>query len=189
MVRPTANRKRTRHALMWTPCILACLISMFAPETAAIASRLTSNRTVHFSHYRFQIPLTWFIEYNEESRFSAMSAPGIGRIGFQRYWRREVPVSDMGFFPVPFPEENVTKNVPLDGDDVLEKRSFSLGNGSLSCWDLIEHNKFVGPCPSDPSMALIRCTSDSEHFYAYFDGWRGDTAVFYSTLQGLNDSK
>lgn len=185
----TANRKRIRRALLWTPTILACIASMFAPETAAIATRLTSNRTVHFSQYRVRIPLTWFIEYNEESRFSAMSAPGIGRIGFQRYRHHEVPVSDMVLFPVPFPEKDFTKNALLDDDTILAKRSFPLGNESLNCWDLIEHNKFVGPRPSDPSMALIKCISDREQFYAYFDGWRGDTAAFYSTLQGLNAAR
>jgi hypothetical protein len=186
---PTKNRKRTWRALLWIPCILACSTFMFAPETAAIASHLTSDQTVHFLQYRVRIPPTWFVEHNEKTWFSAMTAPGIGRIGFQRYWRREVPVSEMGLFPVPFPEQNFTRNVPLDGDTILTKRSFSLGRESLNCWDLIENNKFVGPRPSNPSMSLIQCTSDSEHLYAYFDGWRGDVAAFYSTLQGLNGAR
>jgi hypothetical protein len=98
-------------------------------------------------------------------------------------------VSDMGLYPVPHPEENLTRNVPLDDVTILGKRSFALGAESLNCWDLIEHNKFVGSHPTDPSIALIRCSSDSEHFYAYFRGWRGDTAAFYEILQGLNDTK
>jgi hypothetical protein len=162
---------------------------MFAPETAGIVSRLASNQTEYLTRYRILVPFTWFIEYNEDSRFSAMTAPGIGRIGFRRYWRREVPVSEMGFYAVAHPEEYLTKNVPLDDDIILEKRSFSLGSESLNCWDLIEKNKFVGPRPSDPSIALIRCSSDSEHIYAYFDGWRGDTAAFYDTLRGLNGTR
>jgi hypothetical protein len=174
---------------MWTPCILACLISAFAPETAAIVSRLASNRTLHFSQYRVRIPLTWFIEYNDQDRFSAMAAPGIARIGIQRYWRRDVPVSDMGLFPVPFPAENLDKNVPLDGATILATRAFSLGKESLNCWDLVEHNKYVGPRPSDPAIALIKCSSDSEDFYAYFYGWRGDTDVFSNILKGLNDGR
>jgi hypothetical protein len=72
--------------------------------------------------------------------------------------------------------------VPLDDDTILAHHSFRLGNESLNCWDLVEHNKFVGLRPNGPSMELIKWTSDREHFYAYFDGWRGDTAVFYSTL-------
>ena len=95
----------------------------------------------------------------------------------------------MGFYLVPHPEENLTHNVLLDDDTILAKHSFVLGNESVICWDLVEHNKFVGPRPNDPSMALIRCTGDTEHFYAYFDGWRGDTAVFYNTLQGLGDAR
>jgi hypothetical protein len=189
IVKPTANQKRIRRALLWTPCVLVGLLSMFAPETAAIASCLTSDRVVRFSQFRVRVPPTWFIDRNGNTEFSAMTAPGIGRIGFRRYWRREVPVSDMGFFLVPRPEENLTKNVPLDDDTILAKHSFVLGNESVICWDLVKHNKFVGPSPNDPSMALIRCTSDSEQFYAYFDGWRGDTAVFYSTLQGLSDTR
>jgi|HubBroStandDraft_6_1064221.scaffolds.fasta_scaffold791960_1 hypothetical protein len=189
MVKPTANQKRIRRALLWTPCILVCVLSMFAPEMAAIASRLTSNRVVRFSAFRVWVSPTWFIDQNGNTGFSAMTAPGIGRIGFRRYWRRQVPVSDMGFYLVPHPEENLTHNVLLDDDTILAKHSFVLGNESVICWDLVEHNKFVGPRPNDPSMALIRCTGDTEHFYAYFDGWRGDTAVFYNTLQGLGDAR
>jgi hypothetical protein len=188
MVQPT-TRKRIRRAFLWTPCILAFLISMFAPETAALVSGLRSNRTVKFSHYRVRIPFTWVIDRDDEMGISAFTAPGIARIGFRRYWRREVPVSDMGLYVVPFPEQNLSKNVPLDDDTILAKRAFSLGNESLTCWDLIEHNKFVGSHPTDPSIALIKCSSDSEHVYAYFDGWRGDAAVFYRALQGLGDAR
>ena len=118
-----------------------------------------------------------------------MTAPGIARIGIRRYWRRDVPVSDMGLFPVDLPAVYFTKDVSSDGDTILAKRSFSLGNESLNCSDVIEHNKYVGPRPRDSSMALIRCTSDSEHLYAYFYGWRGDTNVFYNVLEGLNDGR
>jgi hypothetical protein len=135
------------------------------------------------------MPLTWFIDYDDETHFSAMTAPGIARIGIQRYWRRDVPISDIGLFPVDMPTVYFTKNVPLDGDTILAKRSFPLGNESLNCWDLIEHNEYVGPRSSDRSTALIRCTSDSEHLYAYCNGWRGDTDAFYSALEGLNDGR
>jgi hypothetical protein len=189
-LQPNANRKRMRRALLWTPCILASIIAMFAPETAGIASRLSSTQTVLLSHnYRIRIPLTWFIEYNDNAHFSAMSAPGIGRLGFQRYWHGEVPVSDMSFYPVPYPEKCFSKNLMLAGDTVLAKRSFSFGNESLNCWDLVEHTKFAGSRPTDPSMALIKCSSDTEHFHAYFDGWRGDTPTFYNVLQGLHDTR
>jgi len=188
-MRPTAIQKRLRRAVMWMPSIVACLISMFAPDTAGVVSRLSPNRAARFSQYRVRIPLTWFIEYDEETHFSAMTAPGIARIGIRRYWRHDVPVSDMGLFPVDLPTVQFTKNVPLEGHTILAKRSFPLGNESLNCWDLIEHNKFVGPRLSDASMALIRCTSDSEHFYAYFNGWRGDVDTFYATLESLNDAR
>jgi hypothetical protein len=160
---------------------------MFAPETAGIVSNLTSHRTVYLAQYRIRVPLTWFDDnYNGDTHFSAMTAPGMGRIGFRRYWRRQVPVSDMGLYLVLHPEGNLIKNVPLDGDTILAERSFSLGNESLKCWDMVEHNRFVGPRPSDPSTALIKCTSDSEHLYAYFHGWRDDAGAFYSILEQLN---
>lgn len=185
---PTLNRSRTLRTLLWVPCILACITSIFAPETAGIVSRLASNQMPCLAHHRIRIPLSWFIDrYTDETHISAMTAPGIGRIGFQRYWRREVPLSDMGFFEVPRPEQNFTKNVPLEDVTILSKRSLLLGDESLNCWDLIQHNKFGDSRPNDPSVALISCSSDSEHFYAYFYGWRGDTAAFYDVLRGLND--
>ena len=175
--------------LLWIPCILVCMASLFAPETAGIASRLPSNRTIYWTHYRVRLPLTWFIDHDDDAYFSAMTAPGIGRLGFRRYWRREVPVSDMGLYLVPHPEENFEKNVPLRDAAILATHSFVLGNESLNCWDLVEHNRFMGPRPRDPSMALIKCSSESEHFYAYFYGWRGDAAAFYDVLQNLNDAR
>jgi hypothetical protein len=95
----------------------------------------------------------------------------------------------MVLYLVPHPEENFEKNVPLEDATVLATHSFPLGNESLICWDLVEHNRFVGPRPHDSSMALIRCSSESEHLYVYFSGWRGDTAAFYNALRSLNDSK
>lgn len=183
------NRKRALRQLLWIPCILVCISALFAPETAGVASRLLSDRTVYWGQHRIRIPLNWVIDHNEDADFSAMTAPGIGRIGFQRYWRCEVPVSDLGFFPIRYPEVYFEKNVPSGTDTILATHSFPLGNESLNCWDLVEHNRFVGPRPQDPSMALIRCSSDSEHFYAYFNGWRGDTAAFYNTLLGLNEPR
>jgi hypothetical protein len=91
----------------------------------------------------------------------------------------------MGFYPVFHPEVQLDKNVPLDNVTILAKHSFAFGNEWLNCWDLIHHNKFVGSYPTDPSIADIRCSSDSEHFYAYFFGWRGDLEAFYATLQGI----
>jgi hypothetical protein len=91
----------------------------------------------------------------------------------------------MGFYPVPHPETQFDKNVPLDNATILAKHSFKLGKESLTCWDLIHHNRFLGPLPTDPSIADIRCSSDSEHFYAYFVGWRGDLPAFYETLQSI----
>lgn len=95
----------------------------------------------------------------------------------------------MGLYLVPHPEENFEKNVPLRDAIVLATHSFALGNESLNCWDLVERNRFVGARPHDPSMALIKCSSESEHFYAYFDGWRGDAAAFYDVLRNLNDAR
>jgi len=149
---------------------------------------MAASRTMRLANYRIQIPITWVVGYSETTHFSAMTAPGIGRIGFLPYWRNEVPVSEMGFYPVSHPEQQFTKNVPLEGATVIAKRSFAFGNESLNCWDLIQHNKYVGSFPKDPSIANIRCSSDSEHFYAYFVGWRGDSASFYNTLQSIHYS-
>jgi hypothetical protein len=38
-------------------------------------------------------------------------------------WKRDVPVSEMTFYPVEHPEQQMLKNVPLDGETILAKRS------------------------------------------------------------------
>lgn len=182
----TANRKKIRRGLLWVPCVLVSIVSMFVPETVGIASHLISNRTAVLGKYRIRTPITWVIGYSGDNSLWALTAPGVGRIGFRRYWRGEVPVSEMGFYPVPLPEEHFAKNVPLDNATILAKHSFGFGNESLTCWDLIHHNKFMGSYPTDPAIADIRCSSDSEHFCAYFFGWRGDSAAFFETLQRID---
>jgi len=181
----TANQRKIRRGLLWVPCIFVAVASLFVPETVGIASHLFSLRTSTLDKYRIQTPVTWVIGYSGENQLWALTAPGIGRIGFRRYWRDEVPVSEMGFYPVFNPEEQLDKNVPLANMTILAKHSFAFGNESLNCWDLIHHNKFVGSSPTDPSIADIRCSSDSEHFYAYFVGWRGDAEAFYKTIQRI----
>jgi len=181
----TANRRRMCRRLLWVPSVLVSIAFMFVPETVGIASHLFSNRTAFLDKYRVQTPISWIIGFTQDDYLWAITAPGIGRIGFQRYWRNEVPVSEMGFYPVPHPEAQFDKNVPLDNATILAKHSFGLGKESLTCWDLIHHNRFVGSSPTDPSIADIRCSSDSEHFYAYFVGWRGDLPGFYRTLQSI----
>jgi hypothetical protein len=182
---PTANARRIRRALLWLPCLFVVLGSLFVPEMVGVGSHLISNQTSILDKYRIRTPITWVVGYSGENSLRALTAPGMGRIGFRRYWHDEVPVSEMGFYPVFHPEEQLDKNVPLHSVTILEKRSFPFGNESLNCWDLIHHNKFVGAYPTDPSIADIRCSSESEDFYAYFSGWRGDSEAFYRTLQRI----
>jgi hypothetical protein len=184
-----ANRKRMRRRLLWVPSLLVSIVFMFVPETVGIASHLLSSRTAVLDKYRVQTPISWIVGYTQDNYLWAITAPGIGRIGFQRYWRNEVPVSEMGFYPIPHPELQIDKNVPLDNATILAKHSFGLGKESLTCWDLIHHNRFVGPSPTDPSIADVRCSSESEHFYVYFVGWRGDLPEFYKTLQSIKTVK
>lgn len=70
------NRKRALRQLLWIPCILVCISALFAPETAGVASRLLSDRTVYWGQHRIRIPLNWVIDHNEDADFSAMTAPG-----------------------------------------------------------------------------------------------------------------
>lgn len=187
---PVAERRKAlRRGLLWAPCVMVSLVLPFIPEAIGAGSRLFVSRTTELAKYHIQTPITWMIGYSNDDSLWALTTPGMGRIGFRAYWRDEVPVSEMGFYPVPHPEGQFLKNVPLDNVTILSKHSFALGNEALNCWDLIHHNRFVGSYPNDPSIADIRCSSDSDHFYAYFFGWRGDTAAFYAALQRIKIAK
>ena len=184
-----ANRRRIRRWLLWVPCLLVSFASMFVPETIGIASHLFSKRTTALDKYRVKTSITWIMGYNQGDYLWAITAPGLGRIGFQRYWRDEVPESKMIFYPVRHPEDQLAKNVPLNDATILAKHSFRLGGESLTCWDLVHNNRFVGPSPIDSSIADVGCSSDSEHLYAHFDGWRGDLPGFYKTLQDIESKE
>jgi hypothetical protein len=89
----------------------------------------------------------------------------------------------MSFYPVEHPEQQLDKNVPLEGQTILAKRSIRFGQQMMNCWDLIHHNKFVGS--TDPALADIACSTDNDDFYSHFSGWRGDASTFYETLQRI----
>jgi uncharacterized membrane protein len=173
-----ANRRRIRRRLLWVPSVLVSITSFFVPETVGTASHISSSRTATLDKYRVKTPITWIIRYQQGQYIWAFTAPGVGRIGITGYWRGEVPTSEMSFYPIHDPENQFDKNVPLNDATILAKHIFRLGGESLTCWDLIHHNKFVGPSPIDPSIADVGCSGDSEHFYAHFDGWRGDLPGF-----------
>ena len=183
---PIASRRRKLLAgILWIPCVLVLMVSLFASEATGIATHMFQSGTVVLGQYRIRTPLTWVILSDQKSYLWTIATPGIGRIGFKRYWLRETPVSEMSLYPVPHPEPQLTKNVPLDGQTVLEKRSIQFGKQTLTCWDLIHNNKFVGSYPTDPAIADIACSTENDDFYAHFSGWRGDTSAFYETLQGI----
>lgn len=174
--------------LTWTPCLVVCSVLPFIPEAVGIGSRLFVSRNSSVGKYRVQIPITWIYDGLQESCVAVMTAPGIGRIGFESYWRREVPLSEMSICPLPHPADEIAPNVNLEGETVLSSLSMPFGNETLTCWDLIHNNPFVGSSPTDPSIADISCTTETDDFYAHFIGWRGDTSTFYETLRKITVS-
>jgi hypothetical protein len=183
------RRKALWRGLLWVPCVIVSLVSLFVPEAIGVGSHLGVSRTAVMGNYQIHIPNTWFVGDRQDDYLWVMTVPGVGRIGFQRYWRLDVPLSEMTLYPVPHPEDQLSKNVTLAGETVLARRSFALGNETLTCWDLIHNNPFVGPHLTDPSIADISCTTETDHFYAHFSGWRRDSAVFYETLQRITLTK
>jgi hypothetical protein len=180
-----ARRKKLHARLLWAPSVLTLVASAFIPEAIGVGGNLFVSRTTNLAKYRIHTPITWIIGSRTDSYLSVMTVPGIGRIGLRRYWHLDVPMSEMVLFPVPHPEEQLVRNVVLDDATVLEKHSFPFGDETLTCWDLIQNNPFVGPSPTDPSIAEIDCTTESDHFYAHFFGWRGDSHVFYQIIQDI----
>jgi hypothetical protein len=171
--------------LLWLPCPVVLLLSLFAPEIACIATHLSSSRDVALGKYHIRTPLTCIVSGDYKTYLWTFSAPGIARLGFKKYLKRDIPVSEMSFYPVEHPEQQLVKNVPLDGKTILAKHSIRFGQQTINCWDLIHHNKFVGSSPSDPTLADITCSTDNDDFYAHFSGWRGDAPTFYETLQRI----
>jgi hypothetical protein len=171
--------------LLWLPCVVVFLVSLFAPEIACISTHLLKSREVVLGKYHIRTPLTHFGGGDYNAYLWTLSAPGIARLGFRKYWERDIPVSEMSFYPVQHPEKQLVKNVPLDGETVLAKRSIRFGQQIMNCWYVIHHSKFVGSSPADPALADIACSTDNDDFYTRFSGWRSDAPTFYETLQGI----
>lgn len=181
----TAMRNKLGRGLLWVPCLVVSLVFPFVPEVTGLGSHVFKSPAISLGKYHVQIPLTWIVTSEGEDHLSAMTFPGVGRIGFRQYWRHEVPLSEMVFYLVPHPEQQLTENVPLNGETILARRAFALGNETLRCWDLIHNNPYVGSSPTDRSDADVGCTSETDHFYARFFGWRPDSPSFYDTLQKI----
>jgi len=189
---PTAVVKMQRSRLqiwLWAPSVIVLLVAPFVPEEIGMVSHLFVSQTAVLGKYRIQIPVTWIIDDKQEAHLSAMTVPGIGRIGLKTYLRFSPPLTAMYFYPLPHPEEQLAPSVYLKGETILAMQSFALGGETLTCWDLIHNNPFVGPSPSDPSLAEIECTTESDDFFAGFYGWRRDSAVFYETLRKIKTSE
>jgi len=154
----------------------------FTARTITLGFR---GAAVVLGKYHIRTPLTCIVSGDYKTYLWTFSAPGIARLGFRKYWKRDIPVSEMSFYPVEHSEQQLVKNVPLDGETILAKRSIRFGQQTMNCWDLIHHNKFVGSSPSDPTLADIACSTDNDDFYAHFSGWRGDAPTFYETLQRI----
>ena len=164
----SARTIKLRRSLLWRPFVRVAIASLFVPETIGWASHWFRGRTVNMGNLQIETPTTWIEWSRGKDYLGIMTVPGIGRIGFKRYWNHDVPLSEMVFFPVPHPELNFFRNVPLEGQTVLAKRSFLFGKETLTCWDLVHSNPFMGPWPKDHSIADISCSTESDHFYAHF---------------------
>ncbi len=104
--------------LLWLPCPAVFLVSLFAPEIACLSTHLLSSRDVVLGKYHIRTPLTCVGGGDYNTYLWTFSAPGIARLGFRKYWNRDVPVSKMSFYPVEHPEQQLDKNVPLDGTTI-----------------------------------------------------------------------
>ena len=109
--------------LLWLPCVIASFGCLFAPETACIMSHLVRGREVVLGKYRVRAPLNCVIGGDRNTYLWTFSAPGIARLGFKKYLSRDIPVSEMTFYPVQHPEQQLHKNVTLDGVTILVTRS------------------------------------------------------------------
>src|ERR1700730_8523211 len=109
--------------LLWLPCPVVFLLSLFAPEIACIANHLWSSRDVVLGKYHIRTPLTCIGGGDHKTYLWTFSAPGIARLGCRKYWKRDIPLSEMSFYPVEHPEQQLAKNVPLDGATILAERS------------------------------------------------------------------
>jgi len=178
-------RKKLGRCLLWAPSASVMLTFLFLPEMAGLVSHLYNGRLVNLGRYQIKTPITWVNTTDGQTYLWTLAAPGIGRIGLPTYWSRQVPVSSSSFYPVAHPEGQLNQNVPSASATVIAKHSFPFGKETITCWDLIYNNKYVGPSITDPSIAEIGCSTESSHFYAHFFGWRGDSAAFYETLQRI----
>ena len=185
-----AKKQRSRLQIwLWAPCAIVLLVAPFITEEIGVASRLFASQTAVVGKYQIQIPVTWIIDGKREDFLSAMTVPGIGRIGVKTYWNFSPPLTAMRFYTVAHPEEQLAPNIYLKGATILAERSFGLGGEKLTCWDLVHHSSYGESYPDDPSIAQIECTTESDHFYAGFDGWRPDSSVFYETLRKITISE
>jgi len=180
--------KKWYSVLLWMPCLVVLLFSTCITEAIGVTSRLFYGQPSTMGGKYFPIPAIWIVN-RQDSRLSAMTVPGIARIGIKRYWHTTVPISEMVFIEISRPEDQLAPNVFLDHSTVLAKRTFPFGSETLNCWDLIHHNRYIGPSPKESSIADISCTTESDRFYAHFNGWRGDSNAFYKTLQSITFAK
>jgi hypothetical protein len=180
------RRKRLWRAALWMPSVLALAIFLFFPETAGLASHLFRGRTVNLRQYRLKIPPTWIVVTSSDSSAWVIAGKGIARVGFRPYWRREEPISEVSIYVRSDSAE--MSEWYLSRAKVLSKQTLKLGQGELTCFDIISYAD-TRPLPINSSLAEIFCSSNQNNFNASFSGQRSDSPAFYGLLRNANEAK
>lgn len=179
-------RKRIRRSALWAPTALVLLAFLFLPESLGMLSHLFWNRTINGRN--LEVPLTWIIAddattfedgHNIGRSIWIVAAKGIGRVGAGKYWRKEVPVSEMSFASYP---TSLYEPRPSPYSKVVARRELHLGNEVLICWDIVPFAE-TRPEPMNPQLAEIVCDGMRNDFHVSFSGSRADLGTFNDMLQ------
>jgi hypothetical protein len=179
-------RKNAHKGLLWLPSAIVLVAFLFLPEIAGVVSHVWHGRSLDLQRFHLRTPLTWVLVTDESSDCWAFASKGIARAGIGPYLRNEPPFSEVHFYAVLQPGADLSHaDEPSRVARVISQRSIPFGDRTLSCWDVIPPHPVHGPESIDYSFADIRCATKPYDFWAHFSGLRGDSPLFYETLQNV----
>jgi len=199
---PRKRRWRNRGILMasWIPLTLVMLVFLFLPEVWGVLSHFNQPRLINLPGYQVPIPATWIVlNYKNEpengwSSLTGLAGRGIGR-GIRTYLRLQPPISswDVGTEPYKQTEDSVVRRWMPKDDEVVSRRSFTIGTDIVTCLDYWPSYLRTGPYQQpqkfeDSSIAYVRC-SDGKRFYAGIFGPRKQVGTFYEMVGGTTPAK
>lgn len=175
-----SERLRHDRTVRWALCIpslTVLFVFLYLPQVWGLVSRAANPHAGDLKGYTVTVPRTWPVLGSSGKAVSGLALTSIAS-GLNRYRHFDIPLS---FWYVHLPTEPVNDWTPYQKRAELARRTFALGNETLTCIEMGKPPELHYSFPARSRYAEIKCVSTGP-FRASFFGEREHVDAFYHML-------